>query len=158
MATALAPAQTPAKITNPYQQWLAEDVTYIITPQERSEYLRLATDQQRLEFVQQFWFNRDPTPGTAENEFKEEHYRRMAYSNEHFAYIHPGWKTDRGRIYIVNGPPESIEAARPNATTGLIHPFEQWNYKGGRTFRFVDTCDCGGYELRVPSTDLHFTR
>jgi GWxTD domain-containing protein len=145
-----------ANLRKPFQNWLEEDVAYIITPEERSEYLGFATDQQRLEFIQQFWLKRDPTPGTDENEFKEEHYRRLAYSNVHFADSRAGWKTDRGRIYIVNGPPERIEVARSNATTGLIHPSEDWRYKHGKQFRFVDNCDCGEYELQVPSMDLRF--
>jgi GWxTD domain-containing protein len=93
-----------------FEKWLDEDVAYIIALQERADALRLQTGSQRDEFVVQFWLRRDPTPGTAKNEFKEEHYRRLAYANEHFASRIPGWKTDRGRIYITYGPPDQIEA------------------------------------------------
>ena len=93
----------------PYKKWLNEDVAYIITDEERQAFKRLATDEEREQFIEQFWLRRDPTPDTVENEFKEEHYRRIAYANEHFASGIPGWKTDRGRIYITYGPPDEIE-------------------------------------------------
>ena len=83
---------------------------YIITDEERQAFKRLTTDEEREQFIEQFWLRRDPTPDTAENEFKEEHYRRIAYANEHYASGIPGWKTDRGRIYITFGPPDEIES------------------------------------------------
>jgi GWxTD domain-containing protein len=104
-----------------FNKWLNEDVVYIITPEGRAAARRLITDSQRGEFVEQFWLRRDPTPDTPENEYKEEHYRRIAYANEHFASRLPGWKTDRGRIYIVYGPPDEI-AAHPGT-------LEQWRYR-----------------------------
>ena len=70
----------------------------------RKAFKRLKTDEEREQFIEQFWLRRDPTPDTDENEFKEEHYRRIAYANEHYASGIPGWKTDRGRIYIMYGP------------------------------------------------------
>ena len=76
------------------------DDAYIITDQERAAFKSLTTDEEREHFIEQFWLRRDPTPGTVENEFKEEHYRRIAYANEHYASSIPGWKTDRVRIYI----------------------------------------------------------
>ena len=92
-------------------KWLEEDVVYIIQPEEREAFLRLESDDERAEFIKQFWQRRDPTPGTPENEFKDEHYRRIAYANLHFptATGKAGWKTDRGRIYIRFGPPDEID-------------------------------------------------
>jgi GWxTD domain-containing protein len=106
----------------PYLKWLREDVVYIITDEERTAYQRLQSDEERDKFIEQFWLRRDPTPATVENEFKEEHYRRIAYSNQHFAAAVPGWKTDQGRIHIIYGPPDEKEA----------HPaerYEEWLYR-----------------------------
>jgi len=149
-------AQTSQQVSRGdiYQKWIAEDVAYIITPEERAEFDRLTSDKDRDHFVVEFWLRRDPTPGTPVNEFKEEHYRRIAYSNQHFAEARVGWKTDRGRIYIVNGPPEEIGRVTPSASTGPVHPAEIWRYKDGRQFRFVDSCDCGKYELEIPILDF----
>src|ERR1035438_332832 len=94
------------ELETPYRKWLNEDVAYIITDEERTAFKRLQTDEEREQFIEQFWLRRDPTPDTVENEFKEEHYRRIAYSNENFASAIAGWKTDRGRIYITYGPPD----------------------------------------------------
>src|ERR1035438_5511785 len=94
------------ELETPYRKWLNEDVAYIITDEERQAFKRLQTDEEREQFIEQFWLRRDPTPDTVENEFKEEHYRRIAYSNENFASAIAGWKTDRGRIYITYGPPD----------------------------------------------------
>ncbi len=105
----MAAAQQPP--SGPYQKWVDEDVVYIIRPEERAAFQRLATDEERNRFIEQFWRRRDPTPATAENEFKSEHYRRIGYSNERFpSSTAPGWKTDRGRLYIVLGPPDEIES------------------------------------------------
>jgi len=93
-----------------YQKWLTEDVSWIIKPDDRVSFLRLSSDAERDDFARQFWLRRDPTPGTEENEFKEEHYRRLAYANQHFAHTISGWKTDRGRIYIVYEPPDRIDS------------------------------------------------
>ena len=110
------------ELENPFRKWLNEDVAYIITDAERATLKRLQTNEEREHFVEQFWLRRDPTPDTVENEFKEEHYRRIAYSNEHFAAAIPGWKTDRGRIYITYGPPDEKET-HPSPV-----PSEQWRY------------------------------
>jgi GWxTD domain-containing protein len=110
-----------------YWAWLNEDVVYIITPQERAAFLALTTDDERKQFMVQFWKRRDPTPDTVENEFKEEHYRRIAYANQHFVSQMPGWKTDHGRIYIVYGPPDEIES-HPKGDKVRTYPFEQWRY------------------------------
>jgi GWxTD domain-containing protein len=127
-------------LATPYQKWLNEDVTYIITDKERASYVGLQTDEEREHFIEQFWLRRDPTPGTVGNEYREEHYRRIAYANEHFADPNlPGWKTDRGRIYITYGPPDEIEdhsaggsyqrpASEGGGTTSTF-PFQQWRYR-----------------------------
>ncbi len=144
---------------SPYEKWLDEDVRWIITPQQRAEFVKLTTDAQRDKFIESFWEHRDPTPGTAKNEFKEEHYRRLAYANEHFAAQKPGWKTDRGRIYIVYGPPDKIEthAAQSDKEKSVAsgHAFQVWRYRylegvgQNVTANFVDTCDCGEYRLQA---------
>jgi GWxTD domain-containing protein len=124
-AAAILPAWQQ-DIESPYMRWLKEDVAYIITNEERATYNHLTADAERERFIEQFWERRDPTPGTPENEFKEEHYRRIAYANEHYkeALGLAGWKTDRGRVYIVYGPPDEKES-HPNATP----PNEQWLYR-----------------------------
>ncbi len=123
------PPQPQAKsgAESPYVKWLNEDVAYIVTKEERAAFEKLATDAEREKFIEQFWLRRDPTPGTPANEFKEEHYRRIAYANRRFAAGVPGWRTDRGRIYIIYGPPDQIEShpqgpQRPEAT-------EIWLYR-----------------------------
>jgi GWxTD domain-containing protein len=127
------------ELETPYKKWLNEDVVYIITDEEKTAFKRLATDEEREQFIEQFWLRRDPTPDTEENEFKEEHYRRIAYANDHYASGIPGWKTDRGRIYIIYGPPDEIEShpsggtyERPMEEGGgetSTYPFEQWRYR-----------------------------
>ncbi|HSR68042.1 MAG TPA: GWxTD domain-containing protein [Acidobacteriota bacterium] len=121
-----------------YQKWLREDVTYIITQAERDVFEKLVTDEERDQFIEQFWRRRDPDMRTPNNEFKEEHYRRVAYANERFASGVPGWKTDRGRIYIIHGEPVEIEKhysgesyQRPSHEGGgftSVVPFEIWRY------------------------------
>src|SRR5271167_1507135 len=91
------------ELESPYKKWLDEDVVYIISPEERHAFLHLATNEEREQFIEAFWQRRNPDPDSPENTFKEEHYRRIAYANEHFASGEPGWKTDRGRIYIIWG-------------------------------------------------------
>src|SRR5207253_2254915 len=123
----------------PYKKWMNEDVGYIISDEQRKAFLRLSTDEERQNFIEQFWMRRDPTPDTEENEFKEEHYRRIAYANEHYASGIPGWKADRGRIYITFGPPDEIDShpsggtySRPTAEGGgetTTFPFEDWRYR-----------------------------
>jgi GWxTD domain-containing protein len=128
------PAQTlelaQAQAISPYTKWLNEDVAYIITPEERAAFLRLETDDERQQFIEQFWLRRDPTPGTPENEFKDEHYRRIAYANLHYptATGTPGWKTDRGRIYITFGWPDEI-TTHPNGDATTKVPYERWLYR-----------------------------
>jgi GWxTD domain-containing protein len=121
--------QTPADVTptSPYTKWLNEDVVYIISDTERAALLRLTTDEERAEFVEQFWVRRNPAPGTRTNKFKEEHYRRIAYANGHFGTTVPGWKTDRGHLYIVYGPPDEIDA-HPQGN-GRPYAIEVWLYR-----------------------------
>ncbi len=115
-------AQSP-NLSPPYLKWVSEDVTYIISDQERAAFLKLASDREAEHFIEQFWLQRDPTPGTPANEFKEEHYRRIAYSNARFSKGGvPGWKTDRGRMYIVYGPPDEIESHPTQA-------HDAWRYR-----------------------------
>ncbi len=122
-----------------YKKWLEEDVVYIISDDEKSVFQQLRTEEEREQFIEQFWFRRDPDPRSANNEFKEEHYRRIAYANERFASGVPGWVTDRGRIYIIHGPPHEIDSrptggtySRPNHEGGgdtTTYPFEIWRYR-----------------------------
>jgi GWxTD domain-containing protein len=135
-----------SELSGPYRQWVDEDVRWIITSEERSAYMGLADNAERLEFIKQFWVRRNPTPGGAENTFKEEHYRRIAYANVHFASGKAGWMSDRGRIYIVNGRPDSIDS-HPAGGVGETKPYEVWQY-GWNQMKFVDRCACGDYELQ----------
>lgn len=157
------------EIKGPYKKWLDEDVVYIITPEERAAFKQLSNDEERDNFIEAFWQRRDPTPDTEENEFKEEHYRRIAYANEHFAAGVPGWKTDRGRMYIVYGPPDEIEShpsggtyERPIEEGGgetSTFPFEDWRYRyiegiGQEIImEFVDTCMCGEYHMTIDRSE-----
>ena len=152
-----------------YKKWLDEDVAYIITDEERAAFRQLSNDEERDNFIEAFWQRRDPTPDTEENEFKEEHYRRIAYANEHFAAGVPGWKTDRGRIYIVFGKPDEIEShpsggtyERPMEEGGgetSTFPFEDWRYRyiegiGQEVIiEFVDTCMCGEYHMTMDRSE-----
>ena len=127
------------ELTSTYQRWVEQDVPYIISAEERSAFGRLQTDEEREQFIEQFWLRRDPTPDTVENEYKEEHYRRIAYANEHFASGVPGWKTDRGRIYITWGPPDERDehpsggtyqrTAEEGGGITATFPFEIWRYR-----------------------------
>ena len=144
-----------AQIATPYEKWLAEDVVYIITPDEKAAFQRLQTDAEREQFIEQFWLRRDPTPGTVENEFKEEHYRRIAYANEHFTEgIIPGWKSHRGMYYIKFGPPDEIDDHRDSRP-----PFVAWTYHhmqpapgtGWATVVFTDVDGNGQFVLPAPT-------
>ncbi|HUO31661.1 MAG TPA: GWxTD domain-containing protein [Bryobacteraceae bacterium] len=157
------------ELETPYKKWLNEDVVYIITDEEKAAFKRLATDEEREQFIEQFWLRRDPTPDTEENEFKEEHYRRIAYANDHYASGIPGWKTDRGRIYIMYGPPDEIEShpsggtyERPMEEGGgetSTYPFEQWRYRyleGIGTniiIEFVDPTMSGEYHMTMDPSE-----
>ena len=157
------------ELSKPYKKWLDEDVVYIITDEERAAFKQLSNDEERDNFIEAFWQRRDPTPDTEENEYKEEHYQRIAYANEHFAAGVPGWRTDRGRIYIVFGKADEVEShpsggtyERPMEEGGgetSTYPFEQWRYRyiegiGQEVIiEFVDTCMCGEYHMTMDRSE-----
>jgi GWxTD domain-containing protein len=157
------------ELSKTYKKWLDEDVRWIITDEEQKAFKLLSNDEERDQFIEAFWQRRDPTPDTIENEFKEEHYRRMAYANEHFAAGIPGWKSDRGRIYIMYGPADEIEShpsggsyERPMEEGGgetSTFPFEDWRYRylediGQEIIiEFVDTCMCGDYHMTMDRSE-----
>jgi len=156
---------TKEKLGGVYKKWLDEDVRWIITDEELSAFKKLSNNAERDVFIEGFWQRRDPTPDTAENEYKEEHYRRIAYANEHYAAGMPGWRTDRGRIYIMYGPPTSIDShpmggpyqrsAEEGGGQTETFPFEVWRYRYlegiGQEIEieFVDDCGCGAYEMTL---------
>jgi len=123
-------AQTaPLAMPDAYRLWMDEDVAYIIQKDERRAFQKLTTNEERDYFIDQFWKRRDPTPDTPVNEFKEEHYRRIAYANLRFKGASvDGWKTDRGRIYITFGPPDEIDS-HPSGGNGDPTPWEMWKYR-----------------------------
>jgi GWxTD domain-containing protein len=153
------------ELDTPYKKWLQEEVPYIISDEERAAFLQLQTNEEREQFIEAFWQRRDPTPDTVENEFKEEHYRRIAYANERFASGIPGWRTDRGRIYIIWGKPDEIESHptggmynRPDSEGGgqtSTYAFEQWRYRylegigNNVIIEFVDPSGTGEYHMTM---------
>ena len=157
------------ELESPYRVWETVDVAYIITDEERRAFHNLSNDDERDRFIEQFWLRRDPTPDTVENEFKEEHYRRIAYANEHFASGIPGWKTDRGMIYIKFGAPDEIDSHpsggsyqnSPEEGGGQIttFPFERWRYRyiegirNNIVIEFVDQTMSGEYHLTIDPTE-----
>jgi GWxTD domain-containing protein len=157
------------ELETPYRKWLNEDVAYIISTDERAAFKNLQTDEEREQFIEQFWLRRDPTPDTIENEFKEEHYRRIAYANERFASGIQGWKTDRGRIYITFGPPDEIEDhssggsyQRPIEEGGgetSTFPFQQWRYRyiedigNDIIIEFVDPTMSGEFRMTMDPSE-----
>ncbi len=148
-----------------FEKWLKQDAVYIITDDEKTVFQKLTTPEEKEQFIEQFWFRRDPDPKTAVNEFKEEHYRRLAYANERFSVGMPGWMSDRGRVYIIHGPPDQIEShptggqyQRPGWEGGgwtQTYPFEVWRYRyiegmGSEVMvEFVDKTLSGQYQLAV---------
>lgn len=148
-----------------YKHWLSDEVPYIITDEEKSAFKKFSTDDEKESFIETFWERRNPNPGSPENEFKEEYYRRIAYANEHYASGIPGWKTDRGRIYIMYGPADEIDShpsggtyERPPEEGGgetATYPFETWRYRyidGIGTniiLEFVDPSMSGEYHLTM---------
>jgi GWxTD domain-containing protein len=157
------------ELDSQYKKWLNEDVIYIISPEERSAFLHLQTNEEREQFIEQFWQRRNPDPDSAENTFKEEHYRRIAYTNEHFSSGIPGWKTDRGRIYIMWGPADEVQSHpsggsydRPAAEGGgetSTYPFEDWRYRylegigENVEIEFVDPTMSGEYKLTTDPSE-----
>jgi len=157
------PRNVKPELKKAYKDWLEKDVTYVITDEERKAFKKLATDDERERFIEEFWRRRDPDPDTDENEFKEEYYERIAYANEHFASGIPGWKTDRGRIWIMYGKPDGRETHpmggsydRPSYEGGgstSTYPFETWFYRyiagvgSGIEIEFVDPTGSGEYRI-----------
>jgi GWxTD domain-containing protein len=157
------------ELSKTYKKWLNEDVVWIISDEERAAFKQLSNDEERDNFIEAFWQRRDPTPDTEENEYKEEHYRRIAYANEHFAAGIPGWKSDRGRMYIMYGPADEVDShpsggsyERPMEEGGgetSTFPFEDWRYRylegiGQEVIiEFVDSCMCGDYHMTIDRSE-----
>ncbi len=157
------------ELRGPFKRWLDEDVRYIITGEERKAFVQMATDEERENFIESFWLRRDPTPDSMENEYKEEHYRRIAYANDRYASGIPGWRTDRGRIYIAYGPADEIEShpsggqyQRPYEEGGgftSTYPFEIWRYRwiegigSDILLEFVDPTMTGEYRLTMDPSE-----
>jgi GWxTD domain-containing protein len=153
------------KTESAYKKWLEEEVPLIITDAERDAFKKLANDRERASFVEHFWDIRNPNPDRKQNEYKDEYERRRAYANDHYAAGMPGWKTDRGRMYILHGKPDSIEShpsggpyLRPAEEAGgetVTYPFEVWRYRHlddsgeEQEFEFVDRCGCAEYHLTL---------
>ncbi len=161
--------KTLKELEGPYRTWLNEDVIYIISPEERTAFLQLETNEEREQFIEQFWLRRSSTPDLPDNDFKEEHYRRIAYANEHFASGIPGWRTDRGRIYIIWGKPDEIESHptggtydRPQDEGGgstTTYPWETWRYRylegiqENVILEFVDPTSSGEFHLTMDPSE-----
>jgi GWxTD domain-containing protein len=157
--------RTLKELDSSYRQWLSEDVTYIISPEERNAFLQLDTNEEREQFIEQFWLRRSSNPDLPQNDFKEEHYRRIAYANEHFASGIPGWKTDRGRMYIMWGPADEVESHptggtydRPMEEGGgstTTYPWETWRWRyledigENIIIEFVDPSGSGEYHMTM---------
>ena len=145
-----ASPQPGSTLASPFTKWLEEDVVYIIDDAERAAFLKLTTDDERNKFIEQFWERRNPVPGSSPNPFKEEHYRRIAFANEHFAATAPGWRTDRGHMYIIHGPPDELEAHPTGQPDGS--PTQDWLYRhldigDNVVLHFVDRSKNGDYRL-----------
>ena len=157
--------RTLKELDNSYRQWLSEDVTYIISPEERNAFLQLDTNEEREQFIEQFWLRRSSNPDLPENDFKEEHYRRIAYANEHFASGIPGWKTDRGRMYIMWGPADEVDSHPTGGTydrpmdegggSTSTYPWETWRWRylegigENVILEFVDPSGSGEYHMTM---------
>src|ERR687886_733058 len=157
------PRNVKTEKSNMFKKWINEDVAYIITPDEKKAWNKLQTDEEREQFIEAFWRRRDPDPDTDVNEYLEEHYERIAYANEHFASGIPGWKTDRGRIYIMYGPPDEKESHPAGGSyqreiyegggETSTYPFERWFYRyiegvgSGVEIEFVDPTGSGEYRI-----------
>jgi GWxTD domain-containing protein len=160
---------TIAELKGEYKKWLDEDVRWIITDEEEKAFKSLANDEERDQFIEQFWLRRNPNPDSQDNEFRDEHYARIAYANEHFAAGKPGWMTDRGHIWIAYGKPDSIDSHpsggsydRPMEEGGgntSTFPFEVWHYRylegvgDNIDIEFVDTCMCGDYHATIDRSE-----
>jgi len=157
------------EMSESYKKWLTQDVTWIITEEEVKAFKSLANDEERDAFIEEFWRRRNPNPDSRENEFKDEHYARIAYANEHFAAGKPGWMTDRGHIYIAYGKPDGIDShpsggnyERPIEEGGgntSTFPFEIWHYRylegigENIDIEFVDACMCNDYHATIDRSE-----
>jgi GWxTD domain-containing protein len=157
------------ELKGPYKTWLTEEVPYIITDEERKAFMSLSNDEEREAFIENFWQRRNPNPDDPDNSYRDEHYRRIQYANDHYAAGKPGWKTDRGRIYIMWGKPDSIDShpsggmyERPTDEGGgetSTFPFEIWHYRylpgigENVDIEFVDTCMCGDYHFTIDRSE-----
>src|ERR1041385_5935705 len=157
------PRNVKPELKKAYKDWLEKGGAYIITDEERKAFKKLETDDEREHFIEEFWRRRDPDPDTDENEYREEYYERIAYANEHYASGIPGWKTDRGRIYIMYGKPDELETHPSGGTynretydgggTTSTYPFERWFYRyiagvgSGIEIEFVDPTGSGEYRI-----------
>jgi GWxTD domain-containing protein len=147
------------KMPSSFRSWLTEDAVFLITPDERCTFLHLNTDEERDQFVEQFWYRRDPNPDAPDNSFKVEHYRRIAFVNQKYPGPIDGWKTDRGRIYVILGPPDSVEASARTGKAGESSPpTEKWHYPcldytPGIDLVFIDPNSTGDYRLVFPGGD-----
>jgi GWxTD domain-containing protein len=161
--------KTLKELDSQYRQWLNEDVVYIISPQERDAFLQYDTNEEREQFIEQFWLRRSSNPDLPDNDFKEEHYRRIAYANEHYASGIPGWKTDRGRMYIMWGPADEVDSHpsggtydRPMEEGGgstTTYPWETWRWRylegigENIILEFVDPSGSGEYHLTMDPSE-----
>jgi GWxTD domain-containing protein len=161
--------QTLKELDSSYKTWLNEDVIYIISPDERTAFLQLATNEEREQFIEQFWLRRSGNPDLPDNDFKEEHYRRIAYANEHYASGIPGWKTDRGKMYIIWGPPDEIESHPTGGTydrpmdegggSTTTYPWETWRWRylegvgENIILEFVDPSGSGEYHMTMDPSE-----
>jgi GWxTD domain-containing protein len=161
--------KTLKELDSQYKQWLNEDVVYIISPQEREAFLQLDTNEEREQAIEQFWLRRSTNPDLPDNDFKEEHYRRIAYANEHYASGIPGWKTDRGRMYIMWGPADEVDSHpsggtydRPMEEGGgstTTYPWETWRWRylegigENIILEFVDPSGSGEYHLTMDPSE-----
>ena len=152
-----------------FKKWLEQDVVWIITDEETQAFKELKNDEERENFIENFWLRRNPNPDSPDNEFREQHYARIAYANEHYAAGKPGWKTDRGHIYISFGKPDSIDSHPSGGTydrpmeegggTTSTFPFEVWHYRylegigDNIDLEFVDTCQCNDYHLTIDRSE-----
>jgi len=156
-------SKTSKELGFDYGDWLNSDVPYIITPDERAAFLKLGSNEEREQFIERFWQVRNADPDLGENSYKEEHYRRIAYANEHFSSGVPGWRTDRGHIYILWGPPDEIESHPTGGTydrpmwqgggSTTTYPWELWRYRhleqigDNIELEFVDPSGSGEFHL-----------
>jgi GWxTD domain-containing protein len=162
-------SKTLKELDSQYRQWLNEDVVYIISPAERNTFLQLDTNEEREQFIEQFWLRRSSNPDAPDNDFKDEHYRRIAYANEHYASGIPGWKTDRGRLYIMWGPADEVDSHpmggtwdRPMEMGGgstSTYPWETWRWRylegigENVEIEFVDTTGSGEYHITMDPSE-----